>query len=156
MESVVRALAIYLILMLVFRIAGKRSLAQITTFDFVLLLVIGEATQQALLGNDFSLTNAVVIILTLVMLDIGFSQVQHRFPQLGRFLDDVPLLLVENGQLLQPQANKSRISESDILHAARMSQGLERMDQIKYAVLERTGEVSIIPVQQGEEATSRS
>jgi uncharacterized membrane protein YcaP (DUF421 family) len=150
MESVLRALAIYLILLLIFRIAGKRSLAQITTFDFVLLLVIGEATQQALLGNDFSITNSVVIIVTLVLVDIGFSQVQHRFPQMGRLVDDVPVLLVEHGRLLQPQANKSRISESDILHAARMSQGLERMDQVKFAVLERTGEISIIPVQQGQ------
>jgi uncharacterized membrane protein YcaP (DUF421 family) len=58
MESVLRATAIYVFLLLVFRITGKRSLAQITAFDFVLLLIIGEATQQALLGEDFSVINA--------------------------------------------------------------------------------------------------
>jgi uncharacterized membrane protein YcaP (DUF421 family) len=149
MDSVLRAAAIYLILMVIFRIAGKRSLAQITTFDFVLLLVIGEATQQALLGDDFSLVNSAIIIVTLVGLDIGLSLLQQRFPNLGPWMDDVPLLLVENGQIIQKRADKSRISESDILHAARNLQGLERMDQIKYAVLERTGEISIIPKQQG-------
>ncbi|MDQ3443134.1 MAG: DUF421 domain-containing protein, partial [Chloroflexota bacterium] len=120
---------------------------QITTSDFVVLLVIGEATQQALLGDDFSITNAVLVIVTLLGLDIGLSLVQSRFPRLGPWLDDGPLVLVENGSLLQKRMDKSRISEADILHAARAAQGLERMDQIKYAVLERTGEISIIPKQ---------
>jgi len=147
MDSVLRAVAIYLFLMVIFRVAGKRSLAQITTFDFVLLLVIGEATQQALLANDFSMTNAFIIITTLVGLDIGLSLVQMKVPLLGPWMDDVPLLLVENGKPIQKRLDKSRISESDILHAARMTQGLERMEQVKYAVLERTGEISIIPVE---------
>jgi len=146
MDAVLRAGAIYLVLLLIFRITGKRSLAQITTFDFVLLLVVGEATQQALLGNDFSIINAVIV--TLLVLDLGLSLLQARFPRLGPWLDDVPLVLVEHGQVLQKRMDKSRISEADILHAARSTQGLERLDQIKYAVLERTGEISIIPKQQ--------
>jgi uncharacterized membrane protein YcaP (DUF421 family) len=145
MDSVLRAVAIYAILLIIFRIAGKRSLAQITTFDFVLLLVIGEATQQALLGDDFSITNAVLVIVTLLGLDIGLSLIQRRWPRLGPLLDDVPLVLVENGQPIERRLKKARISETDILHAARSLQGLERMDQVKYAVLERTGEISIIP-----------
>ena len=147
MDAVVRAVAIYLFLMVIFRVAGKRSLAQITTFDFVLLLVIGEATQQALLGNDFSMIHAFIAIVTLIALDIGLSLFQRRFTWLGRWLDDVPLLLVQDGEQLRKPMAKSRISESDILHAARTTQGLERMDQVKYAVLERTGEISIIPKQ---------
>lgn len=148
MDAVLRAGAIYLVRMLIFRITGKRSPAQITTFDFVLLLVIGEATQQALLGNDFSIVNAVIVIVTLLGLDLGLSLLQSRFPRLGPWLDDVPLVLVEHGQVLQKRMDKSRISEADILHAARSTQELERLDQIKDAVLERTGEVSIIPKQQ--------
>src|SRR5680860_668549 len=96
MDAVLRAAAIYLLLLVIFRIAGKRSLAQITTFDFVLLLIIGEATQQALLGNDFSMTKAMIVIVTLLMLDIGFSLAQGRFPKLTPWLEDMPLLLVEN------------------------------------------------------------
>ena len=64
MDSVLRAAAIYLVLMVLFKIAGRRSLAELTTFDLVLLMVIGEATQQALLGDDFSLTNALLVIAT--------------------------------------------------------------------------------------------
>lgn len=146
MDAVLRAAAIYLVLILIFRISGKRSLAQITTFDFVLLLVIGEATQQALLGNDFSLTNATIVIVTLVAIDLGLSILQQRYPRLDPVLEDVPLLLVEHGKVIPERLRKSRISESEILQAARTTQGLARMEQVKYAVLERTGEISIIPV----------
>ena len=145
MDSVLRAAAIYAILLIIFRISGKRSLAQITTFDFVLLLIIGEATQQALLGNDFSLTNAFVVILTLVGLDIGLSLIKQRSQTLERWVDDVPLVIVEDGRPLKERMDKARIDETDVLTAARELQGLERMDQIKYAVLERSGGVSIIP-----------
>ncbi len=148
MDSVLRALVMYAVLMVIFRVSGKRSLAQITTFDFVLLLVISEATQQALLGNDFSMTNAVLVITTLLVIDIGFSLLQQRFPGIGPWVEDVPLVLVNEGEVLKQRMDKVRISESDILEAARTKQGLERMDQIKYAVLERTGDVSIIPKQQ--------
>ena len=78
MDSVWRAAAIYIGLMIIMRLAGKRSLAQITTFDFVLLLIIGEATQNALLGQDFSVTNAMLVIITLVTLDIGLSLLKRR------------------------------------------------------------------------------
>lgn len=78
MDSVLRAAAIYLVLMIVFKIAGRRSLAELTTFDLVLLMVIGEATQQALLGDDFLLTNVVLVIVTLIAIDIGFSLVKPR------------------------------------------------------------------------------
>jgi uncharacterized membrane protein YcaP (DUF421 family) len=145
MDSVLRAVAIYAILLIIFRISGKRSLAQITTFDFVLLLVIGEATQQALLGNDFSLINAFMVILTLLGLDIGLSLLKQRSTTLERWIDDTPLVIVEDGRPLKERMDKARIDESDILAAARELQGLERMDQIKYAVLERSGGVSIIP-----------
>ena len=147
MDIVLRALVIYAILLLIFRISGKRSLAQITTFDFVLLLVIGEATQQALLGDDFSITNAAIAIVTLIGIDIGMSLLQQRFPGIGPWVEDAPLVLVDDGQPLQRRMRKARISESDILEAAREKQGLERLDQVKYAVLERTGSISIIPAE---------
>jgi uncharacterized membrane protein YcaP (DUF421 family) len=145
MDSVLRAIAIYAILLIIFRISGKRSLAQITTFDFVLLLVIGEATQQALLGDDFSMTNAFIVIVTLLGLDIALSLLKQRSPKIELLLDDTPLIIVEDGRPLKERMDKARIDESDVLTAARELQGLERMDQIKYAVLERSGGVSVIP-----------
>lgn len=145
MDSVLRGVAIYTFLLLIFRIAGRRTLGQMTNFDFVLLLIISEATQQAMLGNDFSLTNAFLVILTLVSLDIGLSLWKQRSPQLDKLLGGVPLVIVEDGKPLKDRMHKARVDESDILAAARTSQGLERMDQIKYAVLEPSGGISIIP-----------
>lgn len=145
MESVLRAAAIYAFLLVLFRITGRRALSEITTFDFVLLLVIGEATQQALLGDDFSVINAFVVIATLVLIDILLSLFKERSPKVGRFLDGVPLIVVEYGKPLTERLRKARLTEEDILEAARQSQGLERLEQIRFAVLEKNGQISVIP-----------
>lgn len=145
MESVLRAAAIYVFLLVLFRITGRRALSEITTFDFVLLLVIGEATQQALLGDDFSVINAFVVIATLVLIDILLSLFKERSPKVGRFLDGVPLIVVEYGKPLTERLRKARLTEEDILEAARQSQGLERLEQIRFAVLEKNGQISVIP-----------
>jgi uncharacterized membrane protein YcaP (DUF421 family) len=145
MDSVVRAFMVYLVLLVIFRLAGKRSLAQITTFDFILLLIISEAVQPALADADDSMTNSLLLVLTLVGLDIGLSLLKGKSTLLEKLIDDVPLILVEDGQPIQERLRKSRVDESEILSSARMTQGLERMDQIKFAVLERSGGISIIP-----------
>ena len=145
MDSVLRAATIYIALMIIMRVAGKRSLAQITTFDFVLLLIIGEATQQALLGQDYSMTNAIIVIVTLVMMDIGLSFIKRQSKTIDKVLDDVPLVIVEDGVALKDRMDKARVDEADVLSAARHLQGLERLDQIRYAVLERSGGISIVP-----------
>lgn len=145
MDSVLRAAAIYLVVLVVFRLAGRRTLSELTTFDFVLLLIIGEATQQALLGDDFSIINATVVIVSLVVFDITLSLVKNRSQWLSKLIDGEPMIIVEHGQLLERRIRKARIDEGDILEAARHSQGLERIDQIKFAILEKDGKISIIP-----------
>ena len=147
MDSVLRGAAIYFFLLVLFRLAGKRTLSDVTTFDFVMLLIIGEATQQALLGEDFSLTNAFLVILTLIGLDIAMSLWQQRWPRLSKWIEGVPLVIVEDGRPLHERMKRARVSEKDVLTAARERQGLARMDQIRYAVLERSGGISIIPRQ---------
>ena len=148
MESVLRALAIYAFLMLLFRISGKRSLSEMTNFEFVLLLlIVGEATQQAVLGKDYSMTNAFLVIMTLVGINVILSLLKQRSERMKRVLDGMPLILVDDGQPIKDLMNVVRVSEDDVLSAARALQGLERMEQIKYAVLETTGIISIIPKQ---------
>jgi uncharacterized membrane protein YcaP (DUF421 family) len=151
MDAVMRAVAIYFFLLIVFRLAGQRTLANLTTFDFVLLLVIAEATQQGLLGEDFSVTNAFLVIVTLIGIDIGLSLLKNRFLALDKLLEGVPLVIVVDGKPLKDRMERARVDESDVLVAARERQGLERLDQIRYAVLERTGEISIIPKRQPSE-----
>ena len=149
MESVLRGVAVYGMLLVIFRITGKRSLGQITTFDFILLLIISEAIQNGLVGNSYSVTNALVLIVTLVVIDLGLTFVKTRVPILDRWLEGTPLVIVEDGRALQDRLERSGVDVSDVLRAARCSQGLERLEQIKYAVLERNGDISIIPRERG-------
>ena len=148
MDSVIRAAVVYFMLLVVFRLAGNRSIGQITAFDFVLLLIISESIQQAMITSDFSLTNAFLIIVTLVGLDIMMSLWKQRSKRLERILDGVPVLLIENGKLNKHIMNKERVDEGDILAAAREKIGIERIDQIKHAVVEANGAISIIPKHQ--------
>ncbi len=114
-------------------------------FDFVLLLIISEATQNAMIANDFSVTNGILVILSLVGLDIGFSILKQRFPILNRHMNGLPLVLVDQGWPVRKLMRKTRVDEEDILFSAREKHGIERMEQIKYAALETNGGISIIP-----------
>lgn len=145
MDAVLRATVIYVALLVVFRIAGQRSIAQITTFDFVLLLVIGEATQQALLGEDFSVTYALVVIVTLVGIDILLSHAKMRWNALEKVLDGTPLVLVDDGKPIGDRLRRTRVDEADIMSAARVKHGLERMEDVRFAVLETNGDIAIVP-----------
>lgn len=149
MDAVLRAASIYGFLLIVFRVFGKRSLAQITTFDFVMLLIVAETTQQALLGDDFSVTNAFLLIATLLVLDRALATLKRRSRSFEAWSEGKPLVIVENGRMLEERAQKSGVDEGDILSAARELQGLERLEQIKLAILERNGAITIIPSSAG-------
>ncbi len=145
MNPVLRAGAVYLFLLLVFRVAGNRSVAQITTFDFILLLIVSEAISGALVLEDYSVTNAFLVVITLVGLDIMMSLWKQRSARVEKILDGVPFPVIENGKLFRDRMQKERVDESDIMAAARDKQGLERLDQIKHAVVEASGGISIVP-----------
>jgi len=146
-DAILRGAAVYIFLLLILRLGGKRSLAQITAFDLVLLLIISEATQQALLADDYSVTNGFLVIVTLVGIDIGLSIWKQSSPRTEKWIDDAPVVLIENGRLLWERMERERVDLDDILAAARELHGLERLEQIKYAVLERSGGISIVPKQ---------
>src|SRR5215208_6884139 len=127
MDSIILAAVVYVVLMLLFRIAGKRTLNEITTFDFVLLLIISEATQQAMIDDDNSMTNAMLLVTTLVGLNILISVLKQRFKSVEKLIEDVPLVIVENGKVLKQRMDKNRVDEDDVMEAARELQGLERL-----------------------------
>lgn len=145
MESVIRGLVVYGFLLLVFRLAGKRTLAESTNFELVLLLIISETTQQAMVDNDHSVTNGFLLILTLVGCTVILSWLKQRFPTWEKVLDDVPTIIVENGRMLQDRMQKLRVDEQDIIESAREHQALENIAEIKYAIVERNGNITVIP-----------
>jgi uncharacterized membrane protein YcaP (DUF421 family) len=145
MDHVIRAAIVYLFLLVLFRISGKRTLAEVTTFDFILLLIISEAAQQALLGQDYSFTAAAIVISTLVGLDMLLAWISTRSEKIQKLLDSVPLVIVEEGKPIKERMKKSGVDETEILQTARELQGIASLDQIKYAVLERSGGITVIP-----------
>lgn len=148
MDSVIRAAVIYFLLLLIFRLAGNRSIGQLTAFDFVLLLVVSEAIQDALITGDYSITNALLLVITLVGLDIMLSLWKQRSPRIEKLLDGVPVLVMQDGKLHHDRMEKERVDEADILSSARERLGLERLDQIKHVVVEASGGISVVPKKQ--------
>jgi uncharacterized membrane protein YcaP (DUF421 family) len=145
MDSVLRVVVMYLFLLVVFRLAGNRTLGEATTFDLMLLLIISETTQQAMVDDDHSMTHAFLLILTFVTLNVGMSLLKQRSKAADLVIEGAPVILVEHGTLLKDRMEKVRVDEEDILEAARENLGIAHMDQIDYAVLERTGRIAIIP-----------
>jgi len=145
MESVIRGVAIYVFLWLIFRISGKRTLAQTSPFELVLLLIISEVTNQAMVDSDHSITNAFLLIVTLVGMSVLLSVIKHYSPTATRWLEGMPLPLVKDGSLLQENMDKARVDKDKILMAARYTQGVERLEDVKEATLENDGEISVVP-----------
>jgi uncharacterized membrane protein YcaP (DUF421 family) len=145
MDSVFKALVVYVVLWLLIRLAGRRTLAELSTFDFILFLIIGGATQRALIGQDYSLTNAFVVVTTLIVTDILIGLAERDSKFISKIIKGLPTILVEDGQLLTGRMRRARVTTDEILERARALHGLETLDQIKYAILEASGDISIIP-----------
>lgn len=148
MDSVVRVLVMYAFLVLVFRISGKRTLSEATTFDLLLLLIISETTQQAMVNDDHSMTQAFLLILTFVAVDVGLSLLKQRSRAVDRVLDSTPVVIVEHGRPLKDRMDRERVDVDDVMESARLSRGLSRIEQVAYAVLERSGKITVVPAEQ--------
>lgn len=145
MGSIIRAAAVYLMLLVIFRIAGKRTLSDVTTFDFVLVMIISEVIQQGVIGRDNSLTNAFLLVITLVGFNILISVIKQRSPRLEALLEGRPVIIFDKGKPVQETLDRERVGEEDIMHAARAAHGLDQLIEVETAVLEPSGGISVIP-----------
>lgn len=145
MDTVIKATIVYFALWAIIRISGRRTLGEMTAFDFVLFLIIGGATQRALTGQDYSLINAFLLVATFVTIDVVLSLIERHSPTVRAVLKGTPTIVVENGKLLTERMHRSRITQDDILESGRRLHGLERLDQIKFAILEANGKITIVP-----------
>jgi uncharacterized membrane protein YcaP (DUF421 family) len=152
-STLLRVAAIYGFLLLVFRIAGKRTVAELTSFDLIVLLLIGDATQQGLIGEDYSVVTALVAISCLILIDSGLGLIKRRWPKIDRVVDGVPLIIVFKGRVLKDRMDREGVDLDDVLEAAR-EHGIASLDQIEFAVLERHGGISIITSGSGRHRSS--
>jgi uncharacterized membrane protein YcaP (DUF421 family) len=152
MELILRTVGIYIFLLVLFRLLGKRSLSELSAFDFILFLIISEAIQNALVDDDKSVVMGLTVILTFLLLDLFMSILKRKYNFFEKLTEGVPLVLVDRGKVIEEHLSMGRVTYRDILQTARESHGLERLEQIKYAVLETTGGISIIPMERDFEA----
>ncbi len=143
MQTVVNVAVIYFFLLLAFRLMGKRELGQMSPFELVTLMMVPEIVSTALNQNDYSLSNGLVGISTLFLLVGVTSILSHRFPKLGRVLDGEATVLVAHGDMRRDAMNRERISP-DELAAAMHAAGIDRIDKVKWAILEAEGKISFI------------
>jgi uncharacterized membrane protein YcaP (DUF421 family) len=147
MEAILRPIFIYFFLVIAFSIAGKRSLGDLDTFDLISLMIISEVTQNALIQNNLSVTYASIVIITLLACSVFMGWLKYKNSKVENFIEGGAIIILDNGRLCRERMKKSYIDEEDILSKARLSQGIERLEQIKYAILEANGQISIIPKQ---------
>ena len=142
-EKLLRPIMIYVALMAIFRIASKRELAQATLFDFLIILLISNVVQNAIIGNDNSILGALAGAVTLVVLAGSLNRLTARSKAARKALEGSPILLVSDGKIDDAMMQSQSVSRNDLLSAIR-KQGIIRLCDVGYAILELDGEISII------------
>jgi uncharacterized membrane protein YcaP (DUF421 family) len=143
MDLVVRAVVVYLVVLLLTRILGRRELSQLQPFDLILLVVIGDLIQQGVTQNDNSVTGVVLVLSTIGMMVVLTSYLSFRFGRIRRYVDGEPLVIVEDGKPIERNMRRERLTLDDVAEEARLN-GIDSLDKVKWAVLETSGQISFI------------
>lgn len=144
METVIRVTVIFIFLTIALRIIGKRELGEMSGYELVLIILIPEILSQGLIGEDFSVTNAIIGVSTLLSLVLINSFLSYRFKKYRDVLEGRPTILYSQGRFRKDILDRERVNLDDILNEIR-EVGFERFDQMKWIVLEPDGKISCIP-----------
>ena len=144
METVLRVIFVYVFVWACFRVLGKRELTQISPFELVTLLFIPQLFSRAITRQDYSMTNAVIGATTLFTLVFFTSALSYRSKRFARIVEAHPRILVQHGSLVEDSLDRERIAPTDIFSAMHKV-GLERLDQVEWAILESDGKIALIP-----------
>ena len=144
METVLRVFIIYIFVLLGLRMLGKREFGEMAPFDLVVLLLIPDILSQSLVRDDFSMTNSMVGVATLLSLVFLTSLLSYRSKTVATMISGSPAILVRHGELVPHSLNREHVRPDEILDAMHQV-GLYRMDQVQWAILETDGRISIIP-----------
>jgi uncharacterized membrane protein YcaP (DUF421 family) len=144
MDLTVRAVTLFFFVFLITRIIGRRELSSMEPFDLILLIVMGDAIQQGLTQDDYSVTGALIVVGTFAVLQILVSFLSYKFSRLRPALQGEPLVIVQDGKAIEKNMKRERITLEEVMVEARQQQ-VAALDDIAWAVLETSGKVSIIP-----------
>jgi uncharacterized membrane protein YcaP (DUF421 family) len=143
LDITLRSAVIYLSLVLIFRLAGKRHVSQLSLFDFVLILLVANAVQNAMVGEDTTLGGGIIAALTLVILNIILTKLSVRSSRLSKLLEGEPKLIVRNGKILEKKLRDENLRREEVLEAVRKA-GFAGLDEVGFAILESDGTISVI------------
>jgi uncharacterized membrane protein YcaP (DUF421 family) len=144
MDLVIRATVVFFFIFLVTRIAGRRELSELEPFDLILLVVLGDLVQQGITQSDESVTGALIVISTITLLSVGVSWVSFRSRRVRTVTAGEPIILVEDGDVIERNLRRERLVRADLEEAARQQQ-VAAISDIRWAILERDGSISVIP-----------
>jgi len=143
-DLVFRAIFLFGGVMVLLRVVGRRELATMEPIDFILLVVLGDAIQQGLTQDDYSVTGALIVIFTIGVLQVSLAFASFRSSRIRTVMEGEPLVLIENGNVLDRNLRRARIAREELAEEARLSQ-VRSLTDVAWAVLETSGKISIIP-----------
>jgi uncharacterized membrane protein YcaP (DUF421 family) len=143
MDIVLRGIVIFFFLYVIMRVIGRRELSTLEPFDLILLVILGDAVQQGLTQDDYSLTGAFLAIGTIAVLQVAVSYTNFHVPRLRPILDGEPIIVVQDGKPIEKNLKRERITLEDLAAAARR-QNIAQLEDVQWAVLETSGTVSFI------------
>jgi uncharacterized membrane protein YcaP (DUF421 family) len=144
MDIAIRTFAVFWFLLLLMRVTGRRELSSLEPFDLILLIVLGDAVQQGLTQDDYSVTGALIVVIVFGLLQVLVSYLSFRFPRVRPALEGYPIVLIEDGNLIERNLKRERLTPEELAKEAR-GQQIESLDEVKWAVLETSGSISFIP-----------
>jgi uncharacterized membrane protein YcaP (DUF421 family) len=143
MDIVLRTIVVFFVMLTLTRVIGRRELSSLQPFDLILLIVLGDAVQQGLTQDDYSLTGAFLVIFTFALLQVLVSWLGYKFPRTRPVLEGAPLIVVDDGELVENNLRRERLTPEEIAEAARQN-GIGHLSEVRWGVLETTGAISFI------------
>jgi uncharacterized membrane protein YcaP (DUF421 family) len=146
MDIVLRAAFAFCFIFFLTRVVGRRELSSLEPFDLIMLIVLGDLVQQGVTQSDYSVTGLVLAAGTIALMQVGVSYLNFRFKRLHVVLEGEPMVLIEDGRVLERNLAQERMTRGELLEQARQSQ-IWSLDDVRFAVLETSGQISFIPKQ---------
>jgi uncharacterized membrane protein YcaP (DUF421 family) len=142
-DIVIRTIAVFFFVLVLTRVIGRRELSSLEPFDLILLIILGDALQQGLTQDDYSFTGAILVVGTFAVLQVFVSWVTYRFPRTRPMVEGDPIIVVQDGKVIERNLRRERLTIEELAVAARMHE-IAHIEDVKWAVLERNGEISFI------------
>jgi uncharacterized membrane protein YcaP (DUF421 family) len=144
MDIVLRGIVLFVFVSFIMRIVGRRELSSMGAIDLVLLIVLGDSIQQGLTQDDYSVTGAMIAVSIIAVMQVSLSYVGFRFRRLRPVLEGEPIVIVQDGRVIEKNLRRDRITVDEVLEEARQQQ-IASLDDVAWAVLEPNGQISFLP-----------